>query len=308
MKKTLVLVAVVIGIHCVAISALLLIQGCKTTKGKNAPAETAAPMPPLTAPAPEAMPAPIEPTPAFKETKEEGTSEYIVKKGDSLGLIAKNHNVSKTELMELNKLADPNKIRVGQKLIIPKRSHVAASPAKIHEAKSEAKPVAKKGEKSEPTPSLAAGINEYVVQTGDSLSKISAKLNVKISELREVNKLANDKLKIGQKLIVPGAKKVEAAPEAAPAPAAPEKAPAKAEAAPAATTPPPAVAPAAPAPVPTAATPAKATGSGITHVVSPNEDLSSIAKLYAVTVEDIVAANQLGTNRTVQAGQKITIP
>jgi len=307
MKKSLVLVAVVIGVHCAAISALLLFQGCKTTKSKGATEATTAPMPPLTPP--EATPAAVEPsTPAIKEVKEEGTIEYTVKKGDSLGLIAKKHNISKSELMELNKLADPNKIRVGQKLIIPKRAHTALPPAaKTHEAKPKARKNAEKAgektEKGEPTPSLAAGINEYVVQAGDSLSKISAKFNVKVSELREVNKLANDKLKLGQKLILPGAKKDEA-PEA----------PAKPEAAPAATTPPPAAAPAvapapAAAPVAPAAAPAKTTpGSGITHVVSPNEDLSSIAKLYAVTVDDIVAANQMGTNRTVQAGQKIMIP
>lgn len=290
MKKTLVLVAVVIGIHCAAISALMLIQGCKTTKGKSTPSTTTAPMPPLAAPA--VAPAQIEPAPIGKD---EGTLEYIVKKGDSLGLIAKNHNISKTELIELNKIADPNKIRVGQKLIIPRRAHLAAPPAaKIHAAKSEAKPKAKKDEKSEPPFSLAAGINEYVVVAGDSLSKISAKFNVKVSELREVNKLANDKLKLGQKLLIPGAKKDET--PAAPAPA-PEAAPAKPEPVPAA----------APAAAPEAA-PAKATGSGITHVVSPNEDLGSIAKLYAVNVDDLAAANQMGTNRTVQAGQKIVIP
>lgn len=300
MKKTLALVAVVIGIHCAVIAALLLIQGCKTAKSKSAPAAATMPMPPLTAPA--AAPAAIEPSPISKEMKAEGTGEYIVKKGDSLGLIAKNNNISKTELIALNKLTDPNKIRVGQKLIIPKHTPVAAAPAiKTHEAKSEAKPKAKKSEKTEPTPSLAAGINEYVVQTGDTLSKLAARFNVKISELREVNKLASDKLKLGQKLTIPGAKKDAAAPEAVPAPAAPAASPAPAAA------PAPAAKPEA-APAVAAPAPAKASGSGITHVVSPNEDLGSIAKLYAVTVDDIVAANQLGTNRTVQAGQKITIP
>lgn len=306
MKKTLVLAAVVIGVHCVAITALFLVQGCKTTKGmKSTTASQTPAMPPLSAPA--AAPATVEPCPIpGKEIQGGETSEYVVKSGDSLGLIAKRHNVSRTELMELNKLADPNKIRVGQKLIIPKRAHVAAAPApKSAEAKHE-----KKAKKSEPAsaPTLATAANEYVVQAGDNLSKISSRLNVKISELREVNKLVNDKLKVGQKLIVPGAKKAEGAPESAPAPAPAVSetpaSPAKPEA--------PAASPA-PVPAPAAAgavatTPAKAPGSGITHVVLPNEDLSSIAKLYAVTVDDIAAANQMGTNRTVQAGQKISIP
>ncbi len=317
MKKTLVLAAAVIGVHCVIISGLLLVQGCKTTKGKTDSSTPAtAPMPPLTAPAVTA-PGTIEPAPIIseKDTKAEGTIEYTVGKGDSLGTIAKKHNVSRSELIELNKIADPNKIRVGQKLIIPKRAHVAAAPSvKNGEVKSKDKPKAKaKSEEKEASPSLAAGINEYVVLAGDSLSKVAAKLNVKISELREVNKLANDKLKIGQKLIVP-AKKTGAASETAPAPAAAETA-APATLAPAASPVSPAAAPApasapataAPAAVP-AATPAKAASSGIPHTVLPNEDLNYIAKLYVVSVDDIVAANQMGTNRTVRAGQKIIIP
>jgi len=296
MKKTLVLAAVVIGVHCVAITGLFLVQGCKTTKGTARTSSSSTPtMPPLSAPA--VAPAAIEPAPMIseKDTKAEGTIEYIVNKGDSLGLIAKKHNVSKAELMGLNKLTDPNKIRVGQKLIIPKRAHAAVHPAaKTAEAKSKDKPKAKPEAKA-PEATLATGIDEYVVQAGDSLSKVSAKLNVKISELREVNKLVNDKLKVGQKLIVP-AKKAEGAPESAPTPVASEPA---GQAAPAEATPAPAAAPGAPA---------KNLSSGITHTVLATEDLNTIAKLYVVSVDDIVAANQMGTNRTVQAGQKIIIP
>lgn len=296
MKKTLVLAAVVIGVHCVAITGLFLVQGCKTTKGTASSSPTPT-MPPLSAPA--VAPATIEPVPMIseKETKAEGTIEYIVKKGDSLGLIAKKHNISRSELIELNKISDPNKIRVGQKLIIPKRAHGAIPPAaKNVESKAKDKPKAKPEDKA-PATTLAAGINEYVVQAGDNMSKVAAKLNVKISELREVNKLVNDKLKVGQKLIVP-AKKTEGAPESAPAPSA--SGPAMQAT--------PAVVTTATAPTPAPGAPAKNPSSGITHTVLPNEDLNTIAKLYVISVDDIVAANQMGTNRIVQAGQKIIIP
>lgn len=285
MKKTLVLAAVVIGVHCVAISGLFLVQGCKTTKGISKTSSTPV-MPPLSAPA--VAPATIEPAPIIS-AKTEGTIEYIVNKGDSLGTIAKKHNVSTSELADLNKIADPNKIRVGQKLIIPKRAHVAVHPAaKNVESKAKDKPKVKPEDKA-PAATLATDINEYVVLAGDSLSKISAKLNVKISELREVNKLVNDKLKVGQKLTIP-AKKTEGAPEYAPAPAASEPG---AQGAPV---------------VDPAGTPAKNVSSGITHTVLANEDLNTIAKLYVVSADDIVAANQMGANRTVHPGQKIIIP
>lgn len=301
MKKAFLLVSFVVLVHCMAVAALLLAQGCKTTKKSTSASASSTPvMPPLTAPAvsqekTEAVPLSV------KEAKGGETIEYVVKSGDSLGTIAKSHSISKAELIELNKIADPNKIRVGQKLLIPKRAHVASSSAsKAHEAKPKVK-------KSEPAAgaTLATGLNEYVVQAGDSLSKVASKFNSKVSELREVNKLVSDKLKVGQKLIIPGPKKTEGTPEAAPAPAAAESpaSPVKSES-PEATTPASGAAPAAGS----SATAPKAAGSGITHVVMPKEDLSSIAKLYAVTVDDIVAANQLGTNRSVQAGQKLIIP
>ena len=44
---------------------------------------------------------------------------YIVRKGDSLGLIAKRFGVSSNDLALINKISRPDLIRVGQKLIIP---------------------------------------------------------------------------------------------------------------------------------------------------------------------------------------------
>lgn len=307
MKKTLVLVSAVVLVHVVAISGMIFLQGCKTTKRTSGTTtETTPVMPPLTAPA--ASETRIETTPVVaQEPKSEETVEYIVKSGDSLGLIAKRHNISRSELADVNKIKDPNKIRVGQKLIIPKR---AASPAPAHAPKAAAKSHAAKPASA---PAVAAGPNEYVVQPGDSLSKIAARHGVKVSALREANKLQSDKVKIGQKLVIPaGAKKTEAAAEPATTPAVTAPAPVAAPvAAPEASVSAPA--PAAPVTAPAAVVPAaapadKATGSKITHTVGPNDDLSSIAKLYVVTVDDIVAANQLGTNRSVQVGQKLVIP
>ena len=275
MKKILVLATVVISLHCIAISGLFLMQGCKTTKR---PSDSVTPMPPLSAPA--VTPAGIEPAPVKEETKAEGIIEYIVVKGDSLSMIAKRHKVSTRELQECNKLTDPNKIRIGQKLIIPKRSFSPAAPAVKRAVAKPKKKAIDKPKNNKPSETLATVIDEYVVQAGDSLSRIAAKMNVKISELREVNQLVNDKLQIGQKLKMP-VKKAEGAPDAA-------SMPAKTEA--------PAIAP------------ANNLSSGITHTILVDEDLDSIAKLYVVSVDDIVAVNQMGTNRIVQVGQKIIIP
>lgn len=44
---------------------------------------------------------------------------YIVKAGDTLGTIADNFETTVDEIMALNSIADPNKIEVGQQIIIP---------------------------------------------------------------------------------------------------------------------------------------------------------------------------------------------
>ena len=45
--------------------------------------------------------------------------QYTVQKGDTLGKIAASHGLSYQELADYNGIADPNKIDVGQKILIP---------------------------------------------------------------------------------------------------------------------------------------------------------------------------------------------
>ncbi|MCO5068410.1 MAG: LysM peptidoglycan-binding domain-containing protein [Kiritimatiellae bacterium] len=53
---------------------------------------------------------------------------YTVVEGDSLGTIARDHNVSPASLAALNKLSDPDKLRVGQILEIPSDGTPPAPP------------------------------------------------------------------------------------------------------------------------------------------------------------------------------------
>ncbi len=352
MKTSALLIIVVVMLHCAALGALFFIQGCGTTARTGTPPPATMPMPPTTK---EAVnyppPKPSEKAPAAKSESKESpkaleTTEYVVRSGDSIGSIAKQYGISRSEIVDLNKLSDPNKLRVGQKLMLPGRlkiktaSAASAAPAK-HSAKAKAVETpavvtapaasAAPAAPAEPLASATAEAvsapavgKEYVVLKGDSLSKIAKKCGTKISALREANKLQGDKLKVGQKLIIPEATPVAAAPAAVPAPSA-EPAPAApaALAAPAAVPAPSAEpVPAAPAalavPAVAAASavapaPAKTiANSGITHIVQQvdgkTEDLNSIAKLYAVTVDEIVELNQLGANRTVKVGQRLKIP
>lgn len=75
------------------------------------PEPVATPAPPTT-PAPDPVPAPIDPGPATP------THEYVVRSGDTLSAIARRFDTTVARLVEVNAIADPNDIRVGQVLRI----------------------------------------------------------------------------------------------------------------------------------------------------------------------------------------------
>jgi LysM repeat protein len=54
-------------------------------------------------------------------------SVYVVQKGDTLGTIAKMHGFTINELARMNNLADPNRLRVGQRLTVSGSQSSAAS-------------------------------------------------------------------------------------------------------------------------------------------------------------------------------------
>ncbi len=315
--KTPVLVAIVVMLHVAAIGSLFFIQGCGTTRDASVPP----PAPAMPAPVidqPDLPPAPMPPAPkpavkrpAPAPAAPVETLEYVVKSGDSLSKIAAHHKVAVKQVMDLNKISDANKIRVGQKLIIPARPGVTLHQPAKPKAPAAAKPAAA---------SAVAVPNEYVVQAGDTLGGIAHQFKTKVATLRELNKLDGDLIRVGQKLVVAGNVPVsdKPAPAAAPAeaapapavsevpPAAPIAVPSDSAAAPDAPASASAIAPApAPAAAPAADTPAAS--QEIIHVVSPNEDLDYIARLYVVSVNDIVKLNNLPEAK-VQVGQRLRIP
>ena len=115
---------------------------------------------------------------SINEEKTEIKKIHIVKSGDTLSSISKLYSINKDLIIKLNKLKDENYIFVGQNLII-----------------------------SESTENLTKQydlINNYhIVQTGENLTEISNKYDLKVIDLKEINNLKNpDSIKVGQKLII----------------------------------------------------------------------------------------------------------
>jgi len=98
---------------------------------------------------------------------------YTVKRGDTLGNIARDNGVSLSDLVEANDIFNPNLIHVGQVLVIPGQE---GEPEVIH-----------------------------IVARGETLGKIAFKFGSTVSALAERNAIANPNLiRIGQSLVVSG--------------------------------------------------------------------------------------------------------
>jgi membrane-bound lytic murein transglycosylase D len=114
--------------------------------------------------------------------------EYIVKKGDNLGSIAKKYGSSVDDLKQWNNLSD-NNIALGKSLIVAK-SELAV----------EGKAVAETYKKTSKNSSL-----DYYVKKGDSLYSISKKYpGVTISDIKKWNNISGEELKPGMKLKING--------------------------------------------------------------------------------------------------------
>ena len=233
-----------------------------------------------------------------------GYSTYVVKQGDSLSKIAEAHGFRTADVVAVNPGLDPNKIRADQTIVLPGAGG--------------AKPVVNN---KKPTPASAAG-GTYVVQKGDILGRIAKKFGVKVADLKKANGLTSDKIVVGQKLIIPGAKaKPAPAPDKTPAPAQHKKTPPKQDPgkAPDVKSNPPPEVPTNPVPPsfvdvepPRPPTPApapdpKPAPKGTPHVVQEGQDLFDISVKWGVSANDIKKFNNLSSDVLVP-GQTIMIP
>ena len=262
----------------VVVGGLMFSAGCGTTRVQEEPVGPVV-MPPTTE-----VVAPVE---VKEEPKVEAVVEskaYVVKPGDNLGSIAKRFKVSTRDIIKLNTITNPNKIRVGQKLKLPGTVTLSAAdvaPAPV--TKSAHRKTAKAAVKSAP---VTASGDVYVVKSGDMLGSIAVAHKTTSKAIKQLNALSSDRLQVGQKLKLPkGA--VAPAETAAPVDA---------------MTPDEMAAPVAPA---VDVLPPKS--NDVLHVVELNQDLNSIAMMYGVRAEEVMTLNNL-SSPDVKAGQTLKIP
>ena len=115
---------------------------------------------------------------SITEEKTEIKKIHIVKSGDTISSISKFYSINKDLIIKLNNLKDENYIFVGQNLIISESTeNLTKQPNLIN--------------------------NYHVVQTGENLTEISNKYNLKVIDLKEINNLKNpDSIKVGEKILL----------------------------------------------------------------------------------------------------------
>ena len=235
---------------------------------------------------------------------------YVVRSGDYLAKISKHYNITIAAIRELNpSLKNSDMIRVGQKLKLPGKVEVGEQPA----------PTAAKAAAPRKTAAYkpyTGATKEYVVKSGDTLGAIAYGNGINIRQLKELNGLSSDMVRVGQKLKIPAEKvqaKASAAKPVADKPAKPvaakAAAPAEVKAEPAAEDKK-ADVPAETAVQPTEAAeaPAAPGAATTTYVVQEGDDVTGISIAFGVSSAAIRELNNLGDNDQVKPGQVIKLP
>lgn len=217
------------------------------------------------------------------------TESYIVRKGDMLSKLAVKFDTTVATLMELNHLANPDVLYVGQELQVPAGrgggDTIKRMPANVQKGGS------------------------YEIQKGDTLSAIALAANVSIDDLRALNNISNDEIFAGETIYIPSYGTVPSKVKRS----APKKETAKPVSEPVVSEPstleP--LEPAPLAPAKPAVEPAESAMDFTTvqdHVVYPGESLADIARQYGVSMSEIMRLNNITSPEAVRVNQRLRIP
>src|SRR5688572_1236524 len=124
---------------------------------------------------------------------------YVVKRGETLTTIARKLRVNRTDLAEANYLRTASTVKAGQKLLVPRMPSAAllaraASGAPIDVAEIDAVPAVAEA------PSTETVVHR--VQRGDTLFGLARKYRTTVEQLKTLNRLVGNTLRIGARLVV----------------------------------------------------------------------------------------------------------
>jgi peptidoglycan endopeptidase LytF len=242
---------------------------------------------------------------------------YTVKSGDTFAKIARANRISLGELLAANRIANPDRILLGQRIVIPGARTAAANGAPT---KTRTPPTPAMGASKQlplPTTGKRVGTDDttvnlapptprnapYVVQSGDTLSRIQRRTGVPVSSLLRLNGLTEASVIYpGQKLRItagPGTETV-AQQRAVRRPNREAGIPVIIDNT--------REVPAGPASTPAGSSfPAAPTGTA-PHKVESGETFTSISRLYGVTGAQLASANRGVDPHRIRIGQTLMVP
>lgn len=145
----------------------------------------------------------------------EGGTRVIVGTSDTVDILARRYSVPSDAILKANNLVGPRALQPGQQIVIPRRHAPASATASRAGEPAVAAPATRPASTSESSDAK----NVHVVNAGETMMSISRRYKVSLSQLGKANNLApGAKLKIGDKVTIPGGK-MAAAPAASSAPA-----------------------------------------------------------------------------------------
>lgn len=130
---------------------------------------------------------PSQPVVNHNQQSNNGQSSYTVQSGDTLSGIASQFGMNYSQLAQINNIANPNQIYVGQVLQLRAAAvnHTTTTPTNSN---------------------ANTAASSYTVQSGDTLSGIASQFGMSYSQLAQINNIANpNRIYVGQVLRVGGA-------------------------------------------------------------------------------------------------------
>lgn len=131
---------------------------------------------------------------------------HIVKRGESLTTIARKLKVNRTELAQANGLSTNARVRIGQKLVVPRvpATLLATRTERAAPAVAASRPVSGTG--SVPDAVRASNARPaptyYRVKRGDTLSKIARLFNTSVEKIKTWNSLRSNTITVGTRLVI----------------------------------------------------------------------------------------------------------
>ena len=119
---------------------------------------------------------------SLRETAATAPKHHVVRKGETLGLLAVKYGLSVAELKRYNRLRSST-LRVGQRLVVKPATPVASG-ARLALSKKQ------------------GGPTRYTVRRGDTLHSIAGRFKVSVSELKAWNQLRSNRLQAGRQLTI----------------------------------------------------------------------------------------------------------